>query len=91
MRSGLAARLVVTPQVQAISTMRKAAAAGFTTIPACQLTRAERISELGRILAAGALRLRDKSSSLSADRGESYLDYHSDQSCCDAPIHGRLQ
>ena len=91
MRSGRAARLVVTPQVQAISTMRTAAAAGFNTIAACQLTRSERIGELGRILAAGAVRLRDKSRSLSADRGESCLDYRSDQSGCDAPIHGRLQ
>ena len=71
--------------------MRTGAAAGFNTIAACQLTRAERIGELGRILAAGALRLRDKSSSLSADRGESCLDYRSDQSGCDAPIHGSLQ
>ena len=83
--------LFVTHQVQAISTMRTAAAAGFNAIPACHLTRAERISELGRILAVGALRLRDKSSSLSADRGESCLDYRSDQSGCDAPIHGRLR
>ena len=83
--------LFVTHQVQAISTMRTAPAAGFNAIAASQLSRTERISELGRILAAGALRLRDKSRSLSADRGESCLDYRCDQSGCDAPIHGRLQ
>ena len=57
----------MTPQVQANPIMRTAATAGFNTIPAYQLSRAERLGELGRILAAGALRLRDKSRSLSGD------------------------
>ena len=69
--------------------MHNAATAGFNTVPAYQLTRAERLDELGRILAAGALRLRDKSRDLSAYRGESFLDYRADQSGGDAPIHGR--
>jgi hypothetical protein len=32
-----------------------------------------RLTELGRILAAGVLRMADKSSSISADRGDSSL------------------
>jgi hypothetical protein len=79
----------MTPQVQANPIMRSAAVAGFNTIAACQLTPAERLGELARILAAGALRLGDKSRSLSADHGESFLDYRADQSGGDAPIHGR--
>ena len=41
-----------------------------------RMTPAERLAELGRILAAGLIRMRaGKSSPLSADRGESTVDY----------------
>lgn len=46
-----------------------------------QMTAAERLAELGEILAAGLIRLRaGQSSSISADRGESCLDLAPDQS-----------
>ena len=46
------------------------------------LTPAERLAEVGRILAAGAIRLRARQSRrLSADAGESWLD-------CPAPGSG---
>ena len=38
-----------------------------------QMTAEARLSELGRIVAAGVLRMREKSSPLSADRGDSSL------------------
>jgi hypothetical protein len=38
-----------------------------------ELTAEARLSELGRILAAGVLRMADKSSSISADSGDSSL------------------
>lgn len=38
-----------------------------------QMSADARLSELGRILAAGVLRLRQKSSSISDDRGDSSL------------------
>jgi len=37
------------------------------------MTAEARLSELGRIVAAGVLRMREKSSPLSADRGDSSL------------------
>jgi len=40
------------------------------------MSPAERLAELGRILAAGLIRLKaNKSSALSADRGESSVDF----------------
>jgi hypothetical protein len=45
------------------------------------MTPDERIAEIGEVLAAGLVRLhRQKSSSLAADRGDSSLDLHADQS-----------
>ena len=38
-----------------------------------QMTPDARIAELGRIVAAGVLRMREQSSSISADRGDSSL------------------
>jgi hypothetical protein len=44
------------------------------------MTPAERLDEIGEILAAGLMRLRArKSSPLSRDRGESSLDFSPDQ------------
>jgi hypothetical protein len=52
-----------------------------------QLTADERIAELGELLAAGVMRLQArKSSRLSADRGDSSVDFLPDQSGhADAP------
>lgn len=47
--------------------------AGPNSLSPAQMSSDARISELGRILAAGVLRLRDKSSSLSAKSGDSSL------------------
>ena len=45
-------------------------------VPADQLSPAERLNEIARILALGLIRLRlPKSSRVSADRRESSLDY----------------
>ena len=45
------------------------------------MTAAERLDEIAEILAAGLIRLRArKSSQISADRGESSLDFSPDQS-----------
>lgn len=41
--------------------------------PSSNMTPDARLSELGRILAAGVLRLREQSSSISADSGDSSL------------------
>jgi hypothetical protein len=47
--------------------------AGPNCLPPAQMSTDARISELGRIIAAGVLRLRDKSSGLSAEEGDSSL------------------
>ena len=45
------------------------------------MTAAERLAELGQILAQGFIRLHArKSSSLSADQGESWVDFSPDRS-----------
>ena len=44
------------------------------------MTSAERMAELGQILAFGALRMSGKSSPLSGDRGESPVDFARPQS-----------
>jgi hypothetical protein len=64
-----------------------ASQASPNALPADQLTPTERIAELGRILALGLLGLNTpKSSSLSADRGDSFVDFVPDQSGhADAP------
>jgi len=51
------------------------------------MTAEERIAELGELLALGLMRLHaPKSSSLSADRGDSFVDFVPDQSShADAP------
>jgi len=51
------------------------------------MTPAERLAELGEILAAGLMRLHArKSSPLSADRGDSFVDFLPDRSGhADAP------
>jgi hypothetical protein len=56
-------------------------------LPADQLTPAERLAELGELLARGVMRLQArKSSRLSADRGDSSVDFLPDQSGhADAP------
>ena len=46
-----------------------------------RMSPAERLAELGRILAAGLIRLKtNKSSELSSDRGESHVDYAAQKS-----------
>ena len=46
-----------------------------------RMTQAERLAELGRILAAGLIRMKARQSSpLSADRGESTVDLSGPQS-----------
>lgn len=46
-----------------------------------RMTPAERLTELGRILAAGLIRMKaNKSSPLSADRGEGSVDFKAHQS-----------
>lgn len=47
--------------------------AGPNSLPPSQMNADARLSELGRILAAGVLRLRQQSSSLSAGGGDSSL------------------
>lgn len=46
---------------------------GPNSLPPAQMSADARLSELGRILAAGVLRLRQKSSSISGDSGDSSL------------------
>ncbi len=46
---------------------------GPNNLPPPQMSADARLSELGRILAAGVLRLRRKSSSISDDSGDSSL------------------
>jgi hypothetical protein len=64
-----------------------ASQASPNALPADQLTPPERIAEVGKILALGLMRLEaPKSSSLSADRGDSFVDFVPDQSGhADAP------
>ena len=46
------------------------------SLPTSHMSDAERLAELGRILAAGFIRMKvSKSSPLSADSGESSVDY----------------
>ena len=58
-----------------------AAQSGPNTLPPWRMSVEERLDEVGQILAAGLMRLRArKSSALSADHGESCLDFSPDQS-----------
>ena len=60
---------------------------GPNAIAPDQMTAEERIAELGQLLALGHMRLQArKSSRLSADRGDSFVDFLPDQSGhADAP------
>lgn len=56
--------------------MPDVAQVGLNAIDPDRLTPEERVAEVGRILAAGVLRLHaGKSSPLSADRGDSWVDF----------------
>ena len=60
--------------------MPDVARVGLNAIDPDRLTPEERVAEVGCILAAGVLRLHaGKSRSLSADSGDSYLDFSADQ------------
>jgi len=46
---------------------------GPNAAPPCELSADARLAELGRIVAAGVLRMREQSSSISGHRGDSSL------------------